>query len=467
MIAIEAFKQLLERCFPAEVVPRKVLVALSGGVDSTCLTYLLSQYRNTYRNDMEIHAITIDHGYRQESAQEAAKVGQLVSQWGVKHSIVQLEYTKPIQEITNFELVARIKRYNAFQDLAHRLHCRHLFVAHNYNDQLETCMMRIQQRSTVFGLTGLKPRSMIPIPPQSPGLGIEVIRPLLLFEKSDIYQTCQDKSIRWFEDHTNKDVLLTDRNLFREALTNFIPLVLETNPSSPYKIVSRPMIEDTLHKAQRLVNYTQNQIGVLTQKLHENILLNRKNGLLKLYFPIDEYQNNGPLVLSRYFYQILYPISAIKNYHFSYTKVEQTILPNIDMAIVTGKTQKFTCLQLLFEVTATSNTLKFHITRQPILRDEVSTILHTLQPSDPPQWFLFDRRYWMQISGLTAPVKIVPYNPKLHAQEIKTQYGHKPPGDASTTPLLIYNGKYILPTYGYNIPNLTINWKLKEPLHIQ
>lgn len=118
MIETSVFKSLLAKCFRNGVVPNKVLIALSGGVDSVCLTYLLSQYRDLYNPDLKIHAVTIDHGYREGSSDEAKAVGDLVNKWGVQHNVIPLDYkNRSVHLITNFEEVARTMRYEAFRNL--------------------------------------------------------------------------------------------------------------------------------------------------------------------------------------------------------------------------------------------------------------------------------------------------------------------------------------------------------------
>ena len=59
-------------------LPRKIAVAVSGGIDSMALTFLLHQHVKLNGMQCEIHACTVDHGLRATSAAEARQVAEII-----------------------------------------------------------------------------------------------------------------------------------------------------------------------------------------------------------------------------------------------------------------------------------------------------------------------------------------------------------------------------------------------------
>lgn len=476
MIQNAIFKSLLTKCFKDGKVPNKILIALSGGVDSVCLTYLLSKYRDLYDTSLQIHAVTIDHRYRDGSADEARSVGDLVSKWGVQHNVIPLDYkNRSVHLITNFEEVARTMRYEAFRNLGQDLLVSHLFVAHNYNDQLETCMQRIRLQSTVFGLKGLKYRSLIPIPPKAPyayETPIRIIRPLLDFSKKDIIATCTENSIDWFEDYTNKDIHLTDRNLFRYFLNEYIPEKLKEDPDSDLKLISEEKISDTLSKTDQLVTSIQAQVRRLGKQLvHENKLrIFYNSGVMKLELSRDLFRDNSELVIARLLFETLYPISATTNYFWTFSKVLNSLVPRL-MAVVESndlQPRKMTYLNLLFQIKPTEKGLNIRLSRQPIAKHEISRVSQQVPVSvkGPSDWVLFDGRFWLRFrTAVDMVLTIVPYFPSIHDPLLEAQFKSTklPTYKSYYVPMVISNrGTVSLPTMGLIDPYLQIEWRLQD-----
>lgn len=400
---------------------------------------------------MVIHAITIDHRYRENSAVEAQKVGQLVHKWNVVHHVEGLEYDAPVGSISNFEEVARAKRYQVFNEVCHRANITHLFVGHNYDDQLETCMQRIQQNSTVFGLAALKPVSFLPVNklPFHINRPVEVIRPLLPFKKADIIDTCKQQEIEWFEDYTNQDIGLTNRNLYRNMLQKVIPQRIATEPD--LQCISESGIARTLQMANHLVKYVDTRIEELHKELMErnSVEIDHSSGSVSIRLSKADIDTNGPLVLSRWFYKILFPFSASKKYHFGYTRMVNAVNRLCHTSC------KFTALRLLFDVVHKDGNVFLNITRQPAMKEEMQSLRwELLSNSTFSNWICFDNRFWLRFKSKTPlHVTIEPFT-KSDKQLFDI--------DAYMTPIFRFSdGTVALPTYGITPPGVDIEWSPK------
>lgn len=168
---------------------RSVAVAVSGGPDSMVLCRLLSLY-----GGFDVHALTVDHGLRPESAQEAAQVGAWVAEWPmVRHTVLAWEGEKPGSKIQE---EARAARYRLIGDYCARHGIRHVFLAHHQDDQAETFLFRLAKGSGLDGLAGMMPAQDYN--------GLVLLRPLLDVSKEDILASCAVMKIPFVNDPSNE-----------------------------------------------------------------------------------------------------------------------------------------------------------------------------------------------------------------------------------------------------------------------
>ncbi|KAJ1733552.1 hypothetical protein LPJ72_002813 [Coemansia sp. Benny D160-2] len=66
-----------------QLTDKRLLVAVSGGADSMALAYVISRAAGP----SNCHAVTVDHGFRPESAQEAQDVGRFMGELGISHEV--------------------------------------------------------------------------------------------------------------------------------------------------------------------------------------------------------------------------------------------------------------------------------------------------------------------------------------------------------------------------------------------
>ena len=131
-----------------------LLLAVSGGPDSTALLFLAARWRK--KSKAKLTAVTVDHGLRKEARREAAAVGKLARTLGVPHRIVKWSGSKPKSGI---QQAARKARYALLASAAKKAGASHILTAHTLDDQAETVLMRMARGSGIGGLGGMARRS--------------------------------------------------------------------------------------------------------------------------------------------------------------------------------------------------------------------------------------------------------------------------------------------------------------------
>lgn len=178
---------------------KKVAVAVSGGGDSMALVHMLETFAKENHPDLEIHALTVDHGLRVESMREAASVAEMLKDWPhtTHHILEWLHDEKPSSSVM---ALARQARYSLMADYCSEHGIESLFTGHHRNDQVETFLMRVIRGS---GLSGCKGMEMISERDDLGGLTI--VRPLLNLLHKDLIAYCEAHSLEWFEDPSNEN----------------------------------------------------------------------------------------------------------------------------------------------------------------------------------------------------------------------------------------------------------------------
>jgi tRNA(Ile)-lysidine synthase len=172
----------------------RIIVAVSGGADSTALMVLAQRWSRSHAA-AELVAATVDHGLRAQSGAEAEAVGALAARLGLRHERLVWEGRKPA---TGIEAAARRVRYRLLGELARRLDASHVATAHTLDDQAETVLMRLAAGSGPAGLAGMRPAET--------HNGFPLLRPFLTTPKARLVATLQRDGIGWSEDPMNTDV---------------------------------------------------------------------------------------------------------------------------------------------------------------------------------------------------------------------------------------------------------------------
>ena len=180
-------------------------VGVSGGSDSMALLVYLAQHAHDM--DIEVVAIHVDHGIRENSFMDADFVKEKAKELGVRFYKFRVDAPK-IAENKNvsLETAARDARYGVFNALVKKGVVDKIALAHHELDQAETILMHIFRGSGVAGAKGMEPiRDGV------------YIRPMLTTSKQEIADYIKENQIEFVDDYTNADTTY-NRNFVRNVL---------------------------------------------------------------------------------------------------------------------------------------------------------------------------------------------------------------------------------------------------------
>ena len=186
-----------------------LVLAVSGGPDSTALLVLAARWRAARKNGPKLIAVTIDHGLRPEARREAAAVARLARKLKLAHRTLRWTGKKPA---TGLQQAAREARYRLLAKAAQAAGAAHVLTAHTRDDQAETLLIRMSRRSGLTGLAAMRRLAAVP-----GAAGLTLVRPLLGIPKSRLLATLKAARIGYADDPSNRDPRFT-RARFRKLM---------------------------------------------------------------------------------------------------------------------------------------------------------------------------------------------------------------------------------------------------------
>ena len=225
------------------LIGKKLLLAFSGGVDSSALFYLL--LKAGFKPDLAI----VDYAIREQSKDEVAYAKQLAVDYDCTCHVAEAPRFD-----SHFEANARAFRYEFFENLIEEHGYDILLTAHQLNDQLEWLLMRLTKGAGVCELVGLQ--SIVE------KLNYTIVRPLLEYSKKDLQEYLDANKYQYFIDESNSDESY-ERNYFR-------------------KYYSDSLIEKYKDGIKRSFKYLKDDISILEDKF-EIVFAHKELRVIKLH----------------------------------------------------------------------------------------------------------------------------------------------------------------------------------------
>lgn len=273
---LQEFQEHIENKF-SFLKEKKLLIAISGGIDSVVLSYLTNSLIGT--------TVALAHCNFKLRDKESDLDEEFVKNFGktlkletFTISFQTKEYSKKHKLST--QLAARELRYEWFNKLIKQYSFDFLLTAHHADDNLETFLINLSRGTGLEGLTGI------------PEVNGKIIRPLLPFSREQIEAFAVENGLYWREDASNKETKYL-RNKLRHDV---IPTLKEINPSF-------------LKSFNKTINYLQQTQFIVDDKIDElsSKIIEKQGDLIK--FNIEKIKSlSNP---KAYLYQFL------KGYNFT------------------------------------------------------------------------------------------------------------------------------------------------------
>lgn len=207
---LQDFQQHINQKFPF-LKDKKLLIAISGGIDSVVLTHLLHQLK---------YDVSLAHCNFQlrdkDSNLDEEFVKNIAKKLDLKFHTISFstdEYAS--KHKMSIQMAARELRYNWFQEILEENSLDFVLTAHQKDDVLETLLINLTRGTGLEGLTGI------------PTINGQIIRPLLAFTRDEIHNFAIKNNINWREDKSNASTKYF-RNKIRHQV---VPVLKELNPN--------------------------------------------------------------------------------------------------------------------------------------------------------------------------------------------------------------------------------------------
>jgi tRNA(Ile)-lysidine synthase len=252
---LKAFQNHISNNLPF-LQDKRLLIAISGGLDSVVLTYLCQS------SGLKITLAHCNFNLRgDESDADEEFVLELAEDLELEVFIESFETEKFAKEHKlSTQMAARELRYDWFFELAEQLNFDYILTAHHADDNLETFLINFTRGTGLDGLTGI------------PDINGNIVRPLLPFSREDLEVHAIGENIKWREDSSNTsnkylrnklrhDIIPNLKQMNPQLLQNFQKTISHLNDS-------QEIVDDAVMKIQKkLVSMDDDVIRLDIKKL--------------------------------------------------------------------------------------------------------------------------------------------------------------------------------------------------------
>lgn len=271
-----------------------LLLGYSGGPDSKALLYALLDFG--FRH---LHVAHVDHGWREESYDQALEIKEEIETLKLPFSMTCLHMNKE----ENMEFKARVARLRFFSDVYHAHSCQALLLAHQADDLGETVLKRVLEGAHLCSLSGMAPISVLE--------GMNVWRPLLSVPKKELMNFLHEKALGYIDDPTNRSLAylrsrmrvetipMLEKSFGKNFLDNLCVLSersLEFKQYLDEKTKHVPLLEALNGKCFCCTGLERLEVRYLIQKMAQALSLVLNRTVLEIF--LNEVQKGSSFFLS-------------------------------------------------------------------------------------------------------------------------------------------------------------------------
>ena len=211
------------------VAGERIVIAASGGADSTALLLGFDELLKAKRLGLEIAVAHLDHGLRGANGErDAGRVVRLASDLNFEIETARVKVKeRAAASRDNLEQAARRARYEFLEQAARKFGSRFVLTGHTLDDQAETVLLRLIRGSAAEGLGGMEPVRFL-----DADRNIFLVRPLLRWaRRTDTEGYCRARGVEFCADEMNADEQFTRVRVRRKLLPlleTFNPRIAET-----------------------------------------------------------------------------------------------------------------------------------------------------------------------------------------------------------------------------------------------
>lgn len=293
---LDALKQkflnnLIEKC---GAYSQRILVAFSGGPDSTALLHLLIRTREKWKGELVV--VHVNHSLRQNASDDEAFCRQFCEGYNIPfitRKVNVLRHSK-LQKLS-IEMAARELRYKALFEVFEKEKCDAVALGHHRDDQVETVLGNIVRGTGLRGLTGMHFQKE------------NKIRPLLDFQQVEILEYLGAENISYRVDESNFETAYK-RNKLRH---NLLPLLQQKY---------NPQIADALIKLSRLSHDAEEYIVTQAKEALDIIIIEKTH--TKIVLDIDSLRHYF-VVLQKYILRLVIEVLTKNQVIPSYSDLDR------------------------------------------------------------------------------------------------------------------------------------------------
>jgi tRNA(Ile)-lysidine synthase len=178
-----------------------IVIAVSGGADSTALLLAIEQLKNQQKLHVGVCVAHLDHRLRKSSAKDAKWVSELAAKLGFRAIVGRSKVADEARANSdNLEQAARKARYAFLERTAKKVSANYVLTGHTMDDQAETVLLRLMRGSAGYGLGGMEAQR-----PLARNSSIKLVRPLLWARRIETEDYCRLRKTAFLSDEMNED----------------------------------------------------------------------------------------------------------------------------------------------------------------------------------------------------------------------------------------------------------------------